>query len=71
MSHQTPRDTITTNYRAIKQVIDWLLPTASFARMKVRKGAHWKPRVLAVTALLWAYSGWNTLTRNQSVTGLS
>ena len=55
MSHQDRK--IVVNHRTIKQVVDWLLAPALFASMKARKGASWKPRMLAVAALLWAISG--------------
>jgi len=54
MSHQDRK--IVINHRTIKQVVDWLLLPALFSRMRVRKGASWKPRMLAVVALLWAMS---------------
>jgi len=56
MSHQDRMSNIIANHQTIKQVVDWLLPTAFFAGMKTRAGASWKPRMLAVAALLWAVS---------------
>jgi hypothetical protein len=47
---------IVVNHQTIKQVVDWLLAPALFAGMWTRKGARWKPRMLAVAALLWACS---------------
>jgi hypothetical protein len=52
---------IVINHQTIKQAVDWLLPPAIFAGMKARSGASWKPRMLVVTALLWATSGLSTL----------
>lgn len=56
MSHQDRTSDIVINHETIKQVVDWLLAPALFAGMKVRGGATWKPRMLAVAALLWATS---------------
>jgi hypothetical protein len=51
-----PASDIVVNHQTIKQVVDWLLAPALFAGMRTRKGARWKPRMLAVAALLWASS---------------
>ena len=56
MSHQDRAPAIVVNHQSIKQVVDWLLMPALFAGMRVRPGANWKPRMLAVAALLWATS---------------
>ena len=56
MSHQDRMSNIVINHQTIKQVVDWLLPPGLFVGMKVRGGASWKPRMLAVAALLWATS---------------
>lgn len=48
---------IIVNHQSIKQAVDWLLPSALFAGMKVRSHATWRPRMLAVAALLWATLG--------------
>lgn len=56
MSHQDRMSNIIVNHQTIKQVVDWLFPAARFAGMKTRAGASWKPRMLAVAALLWAVS---------------
>jgi len=56
MSHQDRTSNIVVNHQTIKQVVDWLLPPALFAGMKARSNASWKPRMLAVAALLWATS---------------
>lgn len=56
MSHQNRMSTIVVNHQTIKQVVDWLLPPALFAGMKARSNASWKPRMLAVAALLWSTS---------------
>ena len=61
MSHQDKMSNIIVNHQTIKQVVDWLFPTALFAGMKTRAGASWKPRMLAVAALLWAISERTTL----------
>ena len=62
MSHQDRMSDIVINHQTIKQVVDWLLPPALFVGMKVRRGATWLPRTLAVTALIWATLGLENLT---------
>lgn len=62
MSHQDRMSDIVINHQTIKQVVDWLLPPALFVGMKVRRGATWLPRMLAVTALIWAMLGLENLT---------
>jgi len=62
MSHQDRMSDIVINHQTIKQVVDWLLPPALFVGMKVRQGATWLPRMLAVTALIWATLGLENLT---------
>ena len=57
MSHQDRTSNIVVNHQTIKQVVDWLLMPALFAGMKVRGTATWKPRMLAVAAIVWALSG--------------
>jgi len=61
MSHQDRNSDIVINHRTIKQVVDWLLVPSLFSGMQVRAGAKWKPRMLAVAALLWACSDLSTL----------
>ena len=56
MSHQDRTSDIVVNHQTIKQVADWLLAPALFAGMKARSNASWRPRMLAVAALLWATS---------------
>ena len=62
MSHQDRTSDIVINHQTIKQVVDWLLPTAVLAGMKARGDAKWKPRMVAAAALLWATSGRGNLT---------
>lgn len=62
MSHQDRMSSIVVNHQSIKQVVDWLLVPCLFAGLKTRRGASWKPRMLAVAALLWATSGEDNLT---------
>jgi hypothetical protein len=50
-----------TNHRTIKQVVDWLFPARLFTSLSVRGGSRWKPRMIAVAALLWAAGGPLTL----------
>jgi len=52
---------IVVNHQTIKQVVDWLLPPVLFAGMRTREGARWKPRMLAVAALIWACSDFSNL----------
>lgn len=61
MSHQDRTSRIVVNHQTIKQATDWLFPPAIFAGMKARSNASWKPRMLMVTALLWATSGLSSL----------
>ncbi len=56
MSQQDRTSTIVVNHQTIKQVVDWLFVPALFTDIKTRGGASWKPRMLAVAALLWATS---------------
>ncbi len=56
MSHQDRTSDIVVNHQTLKQVVDWLLAPALFAGMRTREGARWKPRMLAVAALIWACS---------------
>ena len=56
MSHQDRTSDIVVNHQAIKQVVDWLFTSALFAGKRARGNAKWKPRMLAVAALLWATS---------------
>jgi len=53
MSHQDKRSDIVINHQSVKQAVDWLLNPSVFAGMKTREGATWKPRMLAVCALVW------------------
>ena len=62
MSHQDRTLDIVINHQTIKQVVDWLFPTAVLAGMKARSDAKWKPRMVAAAALLWATSGRGNLT---------
>jgi len=52
---------IVVNHQTIKQVVDWLMPATLFAGIKARRNASWKPRMLAVAALLWATSDLSNL----------
>ena len=61
MSHQDQPCPLVINHQTLKQVIDWLLAPAVFARLGGRKQATWKPRMLAATALLWATGERSTL----------
>lgn len=61
MSHQDRPCPLVINHQTLKQVIDWLLAPAVFARLRGSKLATWKPRMLAAAALLWATSELPTL----------
>ncbi len=61
MSHQDRTSDIVVNHHTIRQVVNWLLSPALFAGMRTRAGAKWKPRMLAVAALLWACSDFANL----------
>jgi DDE family transposase len=61
MSHQDRPVSLVINHQTLKQVIDWLLAPRVFASLRGGKWATWKPRMLAVTALLWATSEASTL----------
>ncbi len=61
MSQQDKALNIVVNHQTIKQVVDWLLVPELFTGMRTREGARWKPRMLAVAALLWACSDLATL----------
>lgn len=56
MSHQDRTSDIVINHQVIKQVVDVLLAPVLFVCMKARSNASWKPRMLAVAALIWATS---------------
>ena len=62
MSHQDRKACIVINHQTMKQVVDWLLTPALFAGMSVLSVATWKPRMLAVAALLWATGDSSNLT---------
>jgi hypothetical protein len=61
MSHQDRMSDIVINHQTIKQVVDWLFAPAVLAGIKTRTGGTWKPRMVAVAALLWGMSGLKNL----------
>ncbi len=63
MSHQDRKfkECIVVNHKSLKQAIDVLLPASVFRGIKMRRGSRWGARMLAVVALLWAWSGVPTL----------
>lgn len=63
MSHQDRTSRIVSNRETIKQIADWLFPSALFHGMRARHGATWKPRILALVGLFWATVGCSTLTK--------
>ena len=65
MSHQDrkSREPIVINHASIKQAFDLLFPSKTWKGVtKPRKGSKWVPRMLALVALLWSWSGASTLT---------
>ena len=62
MPHQDRRLEIVVNHRVVKQVAGELIPAELFGRGKARCDARWKPRMLALGALLTVTEGWGTLT---------
>jgi hypothetical protein len=60
MSPQDRPDPLVINPQTLKQVIDWLLTPTVFARLRGRKGATWKPRMLAAAAVVGATSELST-----------
>jgi hypothetical protein len=61
MSQQDQPVSLVINHHTIKQVLDWLLAPAVFARLAGGSQATWQPRLLAATAILWATSELSTL----------
>jgi hypothetical protein len=61
MSHQDRPYPLVINHPTIKQVVDWLFVPTLFAGLKGQRRATWKPRMLAVAAVLWATSELSTL----------
>jgi len=61
MSHQDRTDEIVVNHQTLKQVADELLPATLFRGIKPRSDATWKPRMLALTAILLVSGGEKTL----------
>jgi len=52
MSHQDMKSE-GINHQAIKQAVDQLIPASLSRCLKVRAGATWKSRTLAVAAFIW------------------
>lgn len=61
MSHQDRMSEFSTNLESIRQVANEFLPPGRFAGFKTRGGATWRPRMLALAALLWATGAGETL----------
>jgi hypothetical protein len=49
------------NHQALKQALQWLLEGVSWARVLFRVDCTWAPQLLAITAMLWAWSDEKTL----------
>ena len=62
MSQQERSSQIVVNHQVLKQVADELFPTKLFCRIKARRDATWKPRMLVMGAILLVTGGWDTLT---------
>lgn len=58
MSHQDGKseEQIVVNHESIKQAVNSLFTARVFQGISVRRGSKWTPRILAVTALFWAWS---------------
>ena len=63
MSHQDrkSKECIVVNHKSLRQAVDVLFPAKVFRGIKMRRGSRWSARMLAVVALLWAWSGLPTL----------
>src|ERR1700745_16654 len=61
MAHQDRPVVLVINHHTIKQVVDWLFVPTLFTGLKGQRRATWKPRMLAVAAVLWATSELSTL----------
>jgi hypothetical protein len=63
MSHQDrkSKECIVVNHESLKQALDVVLPAKGFRGIKMRRGSKWGARMLAVVAILWAWSGMPTL----------
>jgi hypothetical protein len=64
MSHQDrkSKERIVVNHESLKQAVNRLFTAKAFRGMKARTDAKWTPRMLAVVALFWAWSGVTILT---------
>lgn len=58
MSHQDRKseEQIVVNHESIKQAVNSLFTARVFQEIKVRRNSRWTARLLAVTALFWAWS---------------
>jgi hypothetical protein len=55
------------HHQALKQALDWLLPSAPLSDLTFRRDCTWTPKNLIVTALLWAWSDERSLTERFSL----
>lgn len=63
MSHQDRKSTegIVINHESLRQAVNVLFPAKVFRKFRARRGSRWTPRMLAVVALFWAWSGLENL----------
>ena len=62
MSHQDSRFVdVRFNADCLKQALRWLLTGITWSKLKFRDDCSWSPRLLACTALMWAWSDEPTL----------
>ncbi len=62
MSHQDT-DHVSTNAQDLQGVLDWLVPDETLADITFRDQSVWTPSTLIFAALMWCWSGKQTLTR--------
>jgi len=62
MSHQDT-DHVSTNAQDLQAVLDWIVPQQTLADITFRDQSVWTPSTLIFAALMWCWSGKQTLTR--------
>lgn len=62
MSHQDS-DHVNTNAQDLQVVLDWLVPDETLADITFREQSVWTPSTLIFAALMWCWSGKQTLTK--------
>lgn len=61
MPHQDPSPRVDLNSRHLKQALQWLLTGTDWKTIAFRHDCTWTPKLLAQTALQWAWSNESTL----------